>query len=121
MQIKDLGAKAGVVLNPGTSLDTIEYVLDIVDLILIMSGTNLPLPMPCIHPDECSSNQTCVHAAWKLCVVQSAEAAGYCTTVGVGPQVMLVLVVPCSEPRLRWTEVHPLSGRQDQEAEGALQ
>jgi ribulose-phosphate 3-epimerase len=35
--IKDLGAKAGVVLNPGTSLDTIEYVLDAVDLILIMS------------------------------------------------------------------------------------
>lgn len=41
VQIKDLGAKAGVVLNPGTSLDTIEYVLDIVDLILIMSGTPL--------------------------------------------------------------------------------
>lgn len=38
VQIKDLGAKAGVVLNPGTSIDTIEYVLDIVDLILIMSG-----------------------------------------------------------------------------------
>lgn len=38
MQIKDLGAKAGVVLNPGTPLDSIEYVLDIVDLILIMSG-----------------------------------------------------------------------------------
>ena len=42
MQIKDLGAKAGVVLNPGTSLDTIEYVLDVVDLILIMSGTLTP-------------------------------------------------------------------------------
>lgn len=27
-----------MVLNPGTSLDTIEYVLDVVDLILIMSG-----------------------------------------------------------------------------------
>ena len=38
VQIKDLGAKAGVVLNPGTSLDSIEYVLDIVDLVLIMSG-----------------------------------------------------------------------------------
>jgi len=36
-QIKDLGCKAGVVLNPGTSLSTIEYVLDVVDLILIMS------------------------------------------------------------------------------------
>nr|KJB50953.1 hypothetical protein B456_008G194500 [Gossypium raimondii] len=36
-QIKDLGAKAGVVLNPATPLSTIEYVLDVVDLILIMS------------------------------------------------------------------------------------
>lgn len=36
-QIKDLGCKAGVVLNPGTPLSTIDYVLDVVDLILIMS------------------------------------------------------------------------------------
>ncbi|KAI8477419.1 MAG: ribulose phosphate-3-epimerase chloroplast precursor [Monoraphidium minutum] len=36
-QIKDLGCKAGVVLNPGTPLSTIEYVLDCVDLVLIMS------------------------------------------------------------------------------------
>ena len=36
-QVKDLGAKAGVVLNPGTSLSAIEEVLDVVDLILIMS------------------------------------------------------------------------------------
>jgi ribulose-phosphate 3-epimerase len=36
-QIKELGKQAGVVLNPATSLSTIEYVLDIVDLVLIMS------------------------------------------------------------------------------------
>jgi ribulose-phosphate 3-epimerase len=36
-QIKDLGVKAGVVLNPGTSLSMIEHVLDEVDLVLIMS------------------------------------------------------------------------------------
>lgn len=36
-QIKSLGAKAGVVLNPGTSLTAIDYVLDVVDLVLIMS------------------------------------------------------------------------------------
>ncbi|CAD5335531.1 unnamed protein product [Arabidopsis thaliana] len=36
-QIKSLGAKAGVVLNPGTPLSAIEYVLDMVDLVLIMS------------------------------------------------------------------------------------
>jgi len=35
--IKDLGVKAGVVLNPGTPLSAIEYVLDVVDLVLIMS------------------------------------------------------------------------------------
>mmetsp|Transcript_18920 Transcript_18920/g.33768 ORF Transcript_18920/g.33768 Transcript_18920/m.33768 type:complete len:272 (-) Transcript_18920:76-891(-) len=35
--IKDLGCDAGVVLNPGTPLETIEYVLDQIDLILIMS------------------------------------------------------------------------------------
>jgi ribulose-phosphate 3-epimerase len=36
-QIKELGKMAGVVLNPGTSLDSIEYVLDLCDLVLIMS------------------------------------------------------------------------------------
>eukprot|EP00270_Netrium_digitus_P016209 TRINITY_DN5791_c0_g2_i2.p1 TRINITY_DN5791_c0_g2~~TRINITY_DN5791_c0_g2_i2.p1 ORF type:complete len:294 (-),score=69.60 TRINITY_DN5791_c0_g2_i2:195-1031(-) len=36
-QIKSLGCKAGVVLNPGTPLSAIEYVLDVVDLVLIMS------------------------------------------------------------------------------------
>ncbi|CAI0560449.1 unnamed protein product [Linum tenue] len=36
-QIKSLGAKAGVVLNPGTPLSAIEYILDVVDLVLIMS------------------------------------------------------------------------------------
>jgi len=36
-RIKELGAKAGVVANPDTSLSLIEPVLDVVDLILIMS------------------------------------------------------------------------------------
>ncbi len=36
-QIKELGVKAGVVLNPGSSLVLIEEVLDLCDLILIMS------------------------------------------------------------------------------------
>lgn len=35
--IKDKGCMAGVVLNPATSLDTIRYVLNKVDLILLMS------------------------------------------------------------------------------------
>ncbi|NMB10206.1 MAG: ribulose-phosphate 3-epimerase [Tissierellia bacterium] len=36
-QIKSFGIKAGVALNPGTSLKDIEYLLDDVDMILIMS------------------------------------------------------------------------------------
>ncbi|MGF1536768.1 MAG: ribulose-phosphate 3-epimerase [Elainellaceae cyanobacterium] len=36
-QIKELGKQAGVVLNPGTPLDLIDYVLDVCDLILLMS------------------------------------------------------------------------------------
>jgi len=36
-QIKELGKKAGVVLNPGSSLELIEYTLDLCDLVLIMS------------------------------------------------------------------------------------
>ena len=35
--IRALGKKAGVTLNPGTPIDTIEPVIDIVDLILVMS------------------------------------------------------------------------------------
>ncbi len=36
-QIKELGCKAGVSLNPATSLVVLEEVLDLVDLVLIMS------------------------------------------------------------------------------------
>src|SRR5881275_2076624 len=36
-QIRDLGKVAGVVLNPGTSLTQIEEVLDLCDIILLMS------------------------------------------------------------------------------------
>ena len=36
-QIKDLGKKAGAVLNPGTPLESLEYCLELCDLVLIMS------------------------------------------------------------------------------------
>ncbi|MCP9916123.1 ribulose-phosphate 3-epimerase [Cyanobium sp. ATX 6F1] len=36
-QIKDLGKQAGAVLNPGTPLDTLQYCLELCDLVLIMS------------------------------------------------------------------------------------
>lgn len=35
--IKSLGKKAGVALNPGTPASAVEHVLDVVDLILVMS------------------------------------------------------------------------------------
>jgi ribulose-phosphate 3-epimerase len=35
--IRALGKKAGVTLNPGTSIDTLENVIDLVDLVLVMS------------------------------------------------------------------------------------
>ena len=36
-QIKTLGMKAGVVLNPATPLDSLEWVLDDLDLVMLMS------------------------------------------------------------------------------------
>ena len=36
-QIRKLGKKPGVVLNPGTPIDTIDNLMDLVDLVLIMS------------------------------------------------------------------------------------
>jgi ribulose-phosphate 3-epimerase len=36
-RIRELGAKAGVVLNPGTGLSPVEECLDLVDLVLVMS------------------------------------------------------------------------------------
>lgn len=36
-QIKDLGCKAGVVLNPGTPTSVLDYIIKEVDLILVMS------------------------------------------------------------------------------------
>lgn len=37
MHIKSLGAKAGVALNPSTPPDALEYVLDYLDFVLVMS------------------------------------------------------------------------------------
>lgn len=37
MAIKEYGVKVGVSLNPATSLDTLEYILDELDMVLIMS------------------------------------------------------------------------------------
>lgn len=37
LQIKELGCQAGVALNPATSLNSVEYLLPILDVILIMT------------------------------------------------------------------------------------
>lgn len=37
MKIKDLGCQAGIVLNPGTSQDEIEFLVEYVDMVLIMT------------------------------------------------------------------------------------
>ncbi len=36
-RIRELGAKAGVVLNPATPVETLDWVMDDIDLVLIMS------------------------------------------------------------------------------------
>ena len=36
-QIREAGAKAGLALNPGTPLDAVDYLLDDIDLLLIMT------------------------------------------------------------------------------------
>ncbi len=36
-QIKELGKKAGAVLNPATPLETLDYILDDLDLVMLMS------------------------------------------------------------------------------------
>ena len=35
--IRGLGKKAGIVLNPGTPLETLDYLIDLADLVLVMS------------------------------------------------------------------------------------
>jgi ribulose-phosphate 3-epimerase len=36
-RIRELGAKAGIVLNPGTGISAVEECLDLIDLVLVMS------------------------------------------------------------------------------------
>lgn len=35
--VRELGVKAGVALNPGTPIEAVEHVLDLVDLVLVMT------------------------------------------------------------------------------------
>jgi ribulose-phosphate 3-epimerase len=52
-QIRELGARAGVALNPSTPPDVIEYVLDDLDLVLVMSvnpGFGGQAFIPAVYP-----------------------------------------------------------------------
>ena len=54
LQIKELGAKAGVVLNPATPIDALKHVIDIVDLVLVDLQTASVQPhVVCMHVSLC--------------------------------------------------------------------
>lgn len=46
--IRATGAKAGLALNPGTPIEAVEYLLDLTDLICVMTVTGLWRPE--VHP-----------------------------------------------------------------------
>lgn len=61
-QIRELGKQAGVVLNPSTPLSLIEYVLELCDLILIMSvnpGFGGQSFIPAVVPKIAKLRQMC--------------------------------------------------------------
>jgi ribulose-phosphate 3-epimerase len=58
-QIRELGKQAGVVLNPSTPLDLIEYVLEVCDLVLIMS-VNPGFGGQSFIPQCCQKSANCV-------------------------------------------------------------
>ena len=60
--IRDLGKKPGVVLNPGTSLSQIDYVLDLVDIVLLMTvnpGFGGQKFIPTMLPKISALRETC--------------------------------------------------------------
>lgn len=48
-EIRKLGAKAGIALNPATPLNVLEYILDDVDLILLMTVNPGFIGQPLVH------------------------------------------------------------------------
>jgi len=56
--IRSLGRKAGVSLNPATSETAIEYVLDRLDLILLMPASPSTRPRPRPRSNMCSTGST---------------------------------------------------------------
>ena len=75
VQIKDLGVKAGVVLNPATPLESIQHVLHQVDLILLMSGEPLPCHCrcycSCLSPRAAFGYRSCRYDAYRRTLIVS--------------------------------------------------
>ncbi|GFH08523.1 ribulose-phosphate 3-epimerase, partial [Haematococcus lacustris] len=92
-QIKELGLKAGVVLNPATPLSQIEHVLDVTDLVLIMSVN------PGFGGQKFIESQVAKIKALKQMCNEKASEAG---RAGQGQWVLLLLPTQGVNP---WIEV----------------
>src|SRR5437762_9622567 len=72
-QIRDLGKVAGVVLNPGTSLTQIDEVLDLCDIILLMSVTPA-LAARAFCPRSCRKSARCGNCVTRAGSIQSSRS-----------------------------------------------
>lgn len=85
-EIRRLGAKAGVVLNPATPLVTVEHVLDVADFVLIMSvnpGFGGQKFIPYTLDKVRALKYARTHKGLDFCI----EIDGGITTENVGPSV----------------------------------
>jgi ribulose-phosphate 3-epimerase len=77
--IRGLGKVPGVVLNPGTSLTEIEYVLDLVDIVLIMTvnpGFGGQKFLPSMLPKISALRETCEKRGLKITIEVDGGLSG---------------------------------------------
>jgi ribulose-phosphate 3-epimerase len=77
--IRSLGKVPGVVLNPGTSLTEIEYVLDLVDIVLIMTvnpGFGGQKFLPSMLPKISTLRDTCEKRGLKITIEVDGGLSG---------------------------------------------
>jgi ribulose-phosphate 3-epimerase len=77
--IRSLGKVPGVVLNPGTSLTEIEYVLDLVDIVLIMTvnpGFGGQKFLPSMLPKISALRDTCEKRGLKITIEVDGGLSG---------------------------------------------
>ncbi len=83
-QIRDLGARAGVSLNPATPVSALDHVLDLVDLVLVMSvnpGFGGQAFLPLVFPKIASLRRAADQRGLDLCI----EVDGGITHDTIGP------------------------------------